>query len=210
LRTIAANLYNVQIVDPFDVDAGSIVVVPGAFNPPTRAHVMLAEAALTAADAVLFALPGTLPHKEFTGASLEQRVEMLRRITASSGRLASAVADGGLYIDIAREVRERFPHAEIKLLCGRDAAERIVSWKYDEPGVVERLLSEFELLVAARKGSYDPPPHLRSRIRTLDTPNLDEYSSTRVKAMLREGGDWRSLTPVEIADMLEQIYKLEA
>ena len=131
---------------------------------------------------------------------------MLLRITSQDDRLGTAVADGGLYVDIAREARDRFPGARIKLVCGRDAAERIVGWTYDEPDTVDRMLEEFELLVAAREGHYEPPAHLRSRIAQLDTPNLDDYSSTRLKELLRRGGQWRDLAPDEIADMIEQIY----
>jgi len=181
--------------------------VPGAFNPPTRAHVILARAALAYADAVLFTLPSTLPHKEFTGASLEQRIAMLTRITNADERLGTAVAEGGLYVEIAREARREFPHTEIALLCGRDAAERIVGWTYDEPGAVERMLAEFELLVAPRRGDYEPPAHLRSRIRILEVPNLDDYSSTRVRDMIVRGENWQHLAPEEIVDLIAEIYK---
>ena len=196
-----------RIVDPFNVEPRSLVIVPGAFNPPTRAHVILARAALEHADAALFTLPSKLPHKEFTGASLEQRAAMLSRITSADERLGTAVADGGLYAEIAHEARESFPDARIQLLCGRDAAERIVNWQYDTPGIVERMLSECELLVAAREGAYEPPVSLRSRIRLLEAPNLDEYSSTRLRELLRGEGNWRELAPEEIVDLIVEIYR---
>ena len=186
------------------------MILPGAFNPPTRAHFTLARAALAHADAVLFTVPGTLPHKEFTGASLDQRLTMLARITAEDERLGTAVADGGLYADIAREAREYFPNVRITLLCGRDAAERIVEWPYCEPGVVERMLSECELLVASRDGAYYPPAHLSSRIRILEAPNLDEYSSTRLREMLARGENWRDLAPEGIVDLIAEIYVAHA
>jgi nicotinic acid mononucleotide adenylyltransferase len=196
----------VLVVDPFRVEPGSLVVVPGAFNPPTRAHVMIARAALAMADAALFTLPSMLPHKQFTGASLEQRAAMLSRITSADERLGTAIAMGGLYVDIAREAREQFPKARITLLCGRDAAERIVGWTYDEPGVVERMLSECELLVASREGAYEPPAHLRSRIRLLKGPNLDKYSSTRLRELLLRGENWQDLAPKEIVELIPKIY----
>jgi nicotinate-nucleotide adenylyltransferase len=196
-----------QVVDSPRGIPSSLVIVPGAFNPPTRAHVILARTALAHADAVLFTLPSRLPHKEFTGASLEQRVAMLTRITKGDGRLGTAVTEGGLYIDIAREARQEFPNAEITLLCGRDAAERIVSWSYDEPRAVERMLAECELLVAPRGGGYEPPVHLRSRMRALETPNLDSYSSSRLREMLKRGENWQELAPEEIVDLIAEIYR---
>jgi cytidyltransferase-like protein len=196
-----------RIIDPLQANPASVVIMPGAFNPPTRAHVTLARTALSHGDGVLFALPSHFPHKEFTEATLDQRVAMLQRITASDPRLGTVVADGGLYVDIAREARDHFPRAEVKLVCGRDAAERIVGWTYNEPGVVERMLADFELLVASRKGDYSPPPHLRSRITRLNTPNLDDCSSSRLREMVARGADWRSLVPDEIVDLVERIYR---
>ena len=40
-------------------------ILPGTFNPPTRAHVALAEAALGEVDEALFVLPRSFPHKEY-------------------------------------------------------------------------------------------------------------------------------------------------
>ena len=196
-----------RIIDPIRIEAGSLVVMPGAFNPPTRAHVTLARAALARADAVLFAIPSQFPHKKFTGATLEQRTAMLQRITCGDERLGTAIADGGLYIDIAREAHDQFPQAQITLICGRDAAERILGWTYDAPDAIERMLADFKLLVADREGTYDPPVDLRSRITRLDTPNLDDCSSTRLREMLARGETWQDLTPEEIVDLVGQIYK---
>src|SRR5580658_3860180 len=61
------------------VSAKRVGVIAGAFNPVTRAHVALAEAARAHVDEIVFAVPRVLPHKEYEGASLAQRVEMLRR-----------------------------------------------------------------------------------------------------------------------------------
>src|SRR5437879_13843505 len=54
-------------------------ILSGTFNPPTRAHLALAEAALAALELaeVLFVLPEVLPHKDQLEASLEAREEML-------------------------------------------------------------------------------------------------------------------------------------
>ena len=37
-------------------------VMPGSFNPPTCAHVALAECALTLVDAAVLVLPRVFPH----------------------------------------------------------------------------------------------------------------------------------------------------
>ena len=85
-------------------------------------------------DEVLLAIPRSFPHKQFDGATLDQRIEMLARIAAAPQVIfRPGLRTGGLFVEIAREAREHYPGAEIHLLCGRDAAERILNWDYGEP-----------------------------------------------------------------------------
>src|SRR2546425_6771092 len=119
-----------------------LAILPGAFNPPTRAHLAMAQAALAVVDETLFVLPRAFPHKEYSGAGFEARVDMLRAAIADNPRFSLAASDRGLFIDIAREARSDYGSAtELFLLCGRDAAERIVSWDYD-PG--DSILKQLE------------------------------------------------------------------
>ena len=177
-------------------------LLPGSFNPPTRAHVALAEAALAVVDEVILVMPRTFPHKTFEGATAEERMEMMRRITCSRRGLGAAIADRGLYIDIVREARTEYPGVEIHLVCGRDAAERFLTWDYGEQGAAERMLEEFRLLVAPRLGPFKPPPHLTHAIAALQAGDHDECSST----LVRSGGGL-SLVPEEIAELVERIYR---
>src|SRR5438105_12585441 len=124
-------------------------ILPGAFNPPTVAHVALARAALNSSDVdeVVFVLPRQLPHKEFSGATLEQRLEMIAAV-AIDPAFSVALTEGGLFIDIAEECRAAYGHAvRLRFLCGRDAAERIVNWDYGHPGAFANMLTRFDLLV---------------------------------------------------------------
>ena len=127
---------------------------------------------------------------------------MLQRIAETRPGIAAALSDSGLYIDIAREARAEYPQAEIHLICGRDAAERIVSWDYGKPGVVEQMLSEFRLLVAPRGGLYCPPAHLAHAVRSLKAGDYDDCSSTRVRTETAV-----ELVPEEIVEMVRQIYR---
>ena len=72
------------------------------------------------------------------------------------------MAEGGLFVEIAREARVHYPGAEIYLVCGRDAAERILTWDYGDPEFAEKMLHEFGLLVAPRSGEYVPPEQIPS------------------------------------------------
>jgi nicotinate (nicotinamide) nucleotide adenylyltransferase len=185
----------------------SVAILAGAFNPPTTAHVALATTALDVVDEVVLAIPRSFPHKQFDGATLDQRIAMLQRIASAYPNLSAAVADGGLFVEIAREARGYYPGADIHLLCGRDAAERIITWDYGDAGFVERMLDEFRLLVAPRQGEYVPPEPLRHAVRTLATGNYDECSATRFRDAIKRGEDWRPLVPKDIADLVEEIYR---
>ncbi len=81
-------------------------------------------------------------------------VEMLDAAGLASPH-SIACTSQGLFIDIAREVREHYgTEAKLSFICGRDAAERILHWDYGRPGVVEEMLRVFELLVAPRGGHF--------------------------------------------------------
>src|SRR5215472_12049714 len=83
-------------------------VLPGAFNPITVAHMALARAALRHVDEVVFVLPRVFPHKNYSGASFAERVEMLRAAVAGDQVFSIATADGGLFAEIARECRDAY------------------------------------------------------------------------------------------------------
>ncbi len=193
--------------------AKRVGVIAGAFNPVTRAHVGLAEAACAHVDEIVFAVPRGFPHKEYDGANVDQRIEMLRRVCWDFGcehplrEARIEIVNGGLFVDIAREVRRSRPGSEIYVICGRDAAERLVTWNYDDPGALDRIFKELHLLVAGRQGAYVAPDHLRSRIHSLALPpHCDEISSSEVRRRVAEGEAWQPLVPESIVDLVREIY----
>jgi nicotinate-nucleotide adenylyltransferase len=184
------------------VNLTRVGVLAGAFNPVTRAHLALAEAASKAVDEVVYVVPRVYPHKHFHGAALEQRVEMLR-LAGAKNRVQ--VTDGGLFIDIARELRRA--DNEISFICGRDAAERIIYWDYGEAGAIEKMLDEFSLLVAERDGKYEAPEHLRHRVHHIAlNADFKDVSSTEVRRRIAAGEPWEHLVPESITDHVRHIY----
>lgn len=182
-------------------------ILPGTFNPPTRAHLALAHAALTYVDEVLFVLPREFPHKPYEGASFSERLEMLR-LAADARHFSIASSGGGLFIEIARECREAYGDAELSFLCGRDAAERIVNWDYGDPAAFTAMLDEFDLRVAARRGVYEPPAHLAPRIHALPMESgYDDLSATDVRERIARGEPWEQLVPQAIIPMVGRIYR---
>src|SRR5207248_8252205 len=104
----------------------TLAVFPGSFNPVTVAHVALARAALNNVDEVVFVLPRVFPHKHYSDATFEQRLDLLQTALAGEPRFSIAASDRGLFVEIARECRVPYgPDVRLSFLCGRDAAERI-------------------------------------------------------------------------------------
>jgi nicotinic acid mononucleotide adenylyltransferase len=195
----------------FHVRSGAIPrrlgILPGSFNPPTLAHRELVRAAGPHVDEVLCVLPRAFPHKEYFGATLDQRLDML----AHSDLLepfSIATSRAGLFIDIARECRDHYGQStKLYFLCGADAAERILSWDYGRPGVVEQMLTDFELLVAPRGQPFEPSPPHRHRIRTLPVgDDFHHVSSTEVRERIKSGLPWEHLVPRNIVEKVRAIY----
>jgi len=178
-------------------------VLAGAFNPVTRAHLALAQAALGSVDEVICVVPRVYPHKHFHGAALEDRIEMLK---LAGGKYRVEITEGGLFIDIARELRRA--NTEICFICGRDAAERIIAWDYGEAGAIEKMLDEFSLLIAERGGKYQAPERLRHRVShfALDE-DFSEVSSTEVRRRIAAGEPWEHMVPQAIAEHVRKIYR---
>jgi nicotinate-nucleotide adenylyltransferase len=183
-------------------------VLAGTFNPPTRAHIALARAALAVVDEALFVLPRVLPHKQWEGAPFEDRLRMLQAAIENEPRFSIAVSEHGLFIEIAREFQSTHgPGIELYFLCGRDAADRIVNWDYGRPGAFLEQLREYQLLVAPRKGDYQPPPEMSGRIHPLAVPpDYDDVSATEVRRRIKSGGPWEHLVPEEIVPLMRSIY----
>ena len=99
------------------------------------------------------------------------------------------------------------PETEIAFLCGRDAAERIVGWKYPREEMLAELFQQFSLLVARRQGEYVPPPHLATCIRCLDIDEgWDAVSATEVRERIAAGLECDDLVPPAIIPEVLRLY----
>ena len=53
-------------------------------------------------------------------------------------RVSAAITEGGLFVEIAQECRAILGSGvQLAFVCGRDAAERMVTWDYGEPRAIE-------------------------------------------------------------------------
>jgi len=86
-----------------------LAALPGAFNPPPRAHLALAHAALASADEALFVLPRAFPHKPYTDAPFEDRVNMLTAAVGNEPRFS--IASRSEFSSCAERSFGRFPRS---------------------------------------------------------------------------------------------------
>lgn len=188
-------------------DALRVGVLPSAFNPPTIAHLALADAAQRFADLdeVAFALPRDLPHKSFEGASRDQRIEMLKAAVEGQPTHGVVLTDGGLFVEIARELKSLHRSgAEIFLICGNDAAQRIAAWDYGAGPKFADQLAEFTLLVGDREGRYRPDTAWDKRIQAVHLPaEFDAVSSANLRRRRQRNEHWQTLTVPAVAQLIE-------
>lgn len=139
---------------------------------------------------------------------LETRLEMLLAATAMDSRVSVAVTDGGLFLEIAAECRAAYGDSvRIGFLCGRDAAERVIGWTYQEGASIGEQLREFELLVAPREGLFEAPGHLAHAVRPIEVDEtLAAVSSTEVRRRIVAGEPWEDLVPEPVRALVRRHY----
>jgi nicotinic acid mononucleotide adenylyltransferase len=168
----------------------------------------LAEGALTVVDEVVFILPRQFPHKKYYGASFAQRVELLAMALAEEPRYSVAATERGLFAEIAGECRETYgAETRLSFLCGRDAAERVANWDYGRRGAYMEMLQQFDLLVAARGGEYQPPENLVNSCVRLELSGVwDHVSASEVRTRIGRGQPWEHLVPAAVRRRVGEIY----
>ena len=201
---------------------GRLGVLGGAYNPITRAHLLLAHYSKEQCNLheIIFVLPRILPNKPLVGVSIEQRLEMMRLGVRGVPYISLGLCSHGLFIDICTALQQIYPpESEIFFITGRDAAERILSWPYDDPaGSLAKMFGAFQLLVFERQGKPKLPqdPLIKQyldRIHILEmAENLDHISSTNVRRRMTTGQSIEELVPPKVASYIinHKLYKKQA
>lgn len=196
-----------------------IALLAGSFDPPTIAHVALAEAwrAETAGDVVFVYAHRTLPKRPGTEDPLlgdEARLEALRRVTAVREGFHAARASHGLIVDQAEAARARWPGARITVLLGSDKARQLFDpvWYQDLERALSRLFAAADVRCAAREGDeglvgsiLSEPAHARYRGRftSIAVPaGIGAVASSDVRRRLRAGRRVDDLVPPEVLSLI--------
>jgi nicotinate-nucleotide adenylyltransferase len=179
----------------------------GAFDPPHRAHVALAEAAVRQLGLdVLHVVPtGNAWHKPRGLTAAEHRLAMARLAFAA---VPAAVVDdrelhrsGPTYsIDTLQELQAEHPGAQLVLLMGEDQAAGFTGWRA-WPEIARLAI----LGVAARGEDCAGMAALRAlpgvRVEALQLPRMPE-SATAIRARLTAGQDITALVDPAVASYI--------
>jgi nicotinic acid mononucleotide adenylyltransferase len=139
-----------------NLSKGPLLLLPGAFNPPTMAHLALALASLRAIPGaqLSFTLGTTTINKEQTErAILLDRLLLLDQIARRVGNLGVMLTNRGLYVEQAAAARAAFPQmTDLYFVVGYDKIEQIFDARYyhDRDAALTALFSLAKLLVAPR------------------------------------------------------------
>jgi nicotinate-nucleotide adenylyltransferase len=98
------------------------------------------------------------------------------------------------------------PSIEVFFLTGRDAAERILTWKYDDAeAALRQMFTAFQCIVCDRDGPFHLPddPLLapyRQRIHGCTLPpGFNHVSATEVRRRCQQGQSLDDLVPTGVA-----------
>ena len=195
--------------------ADATAVLPGSFNPPTAAHLVLAERACAEGyGTVLFSLARRTVGKDPGGLILEDRLMALRAVSGDA--FGVAACSHGLYVDQAEAIARAYPDTELCFLVGSDKVLQLFDdrWYPDRDAALERFFSLACLIVASRSDQADllrttldaaNNRRFADRVSVLRLhPAVSDTSSTRVRGLLRSGADPVGLVPAGVARLLSE------
>jgi nicotinate-nucleotide adenylyltransferase len=193
---------------------GRLGVLGGAYNPITLAHLAIAETVVRVfgIHEVLFLLPAVPPHKTIFGASLEQRLEMMQLAVEERPYATVGLSTHGMFLDMYQGLLGVYPpDTEVFFLTGRDAAERILTWKYDDAeAALCQMFTAFQLIVCDRAGPFHLPEDplfapYRQRIHCCTLPtDLQHVSATEVRQRCLQGLPLDDLIPAGVARYISE------
>lgn len=143
-------------------DTAPLLILPGSYNPPTIAHLALAQASLHAVPgARLFLSLGTtiINKEQAERATLLDRLLLLDQIVQGRGNPGVLLTNRGLYVEQAEALRAAFPEASaLHFVVGFDKIEQIFDARYyqDRDAALTQLFALASFLVAPR-ASHEAP-----------------------------------------------------
>jgi nicotinate (nicotinamide) nucleotide adenylyltransferase len=130
-------------------------VLSASFNPMTNAHVKMIEASEKnyELDEILLLLAKANVDKDITGASLEERLLMIKLYAQKRPQFSVAVSSHGKFVEKVKAIRPLYlPDTEIYFIIGYDTLKRLFDPKYyhDMEAELTELFSMSRFIVANR------------------------------------------------------------
>ncbi len=194
-----------------------IGVFGGSFDPVHWGHLRLAECCLRQAqlDRVVFVPAAHQPLKpQGPVASPADRVAMLRLAIGDRPTFGVSTVEldrGGVSytVDTLRELGEQQPGSEFYFLMGADSLADFPNWR--DPALICELATP---LVVRRPGSADPdftalrPFVTAARLKEIRAVQVEmpatPISSSQIRQLIAEGGDWQALAPPAVAKYISE------
>ena len=183
-----------------------IGVLGGAFDPPHRAHIALAQVALEQLqlDALRIIPTGQAWHKPRPLSAAAHRLAMAQLAFASLGPVQVDAREtersGPSYsVDTLRELQAEFPDADLFLILGQDQAQALPTWRQ-----ADEVCKLATICVAERPIPMRPEAQFSLKFREipgmlhLKLPAQD-VSATAIRAALASGLDIASLVTEPVA-----------
>lgn len=199
----------------------AIGVLSGSFNPLTRGHAALVEAAWREGiDGILLLLPLRAVDKEaVTRASAVDRALVLTEWARRHAGTGVALVNRGLYVEQAALLAERYPSSRIVFIVGHDKIVQIFDPRYYEEreAALRALFARATFRVAPRAGRGDAAlqtllaqdgnapfaPGVAALALDADA-DVDALSSTAVREKVGAGAPWELLVPHEAARFIRE------
>lgn len=193
-------------------------VLSSAFNPLTAAHVRMAEQAMREyrlAEAML-ELSRVNVDKRVFGASLSERLWMLKRFAEGRPRFSVAMCSHARFIDKAKAILTSYPEdTELYFIVGYDTLVRVFDPKYygNLEAELGKLFEQSEF-IAANRGEHSladveeflEQPVCRPFADKIHLIELDAFhaglSSTQVRKRVEQGESIAGLVPDEIVGLI--------
>jgi nicotinic acid mononucleotide adenylyltransferase len=183
----------------------SVALLSGSFDPMTKAHAALVEAASRLVDLVVLVYSArTLPKEGSAPAALlseADRLKVLERFSETHPRTALGLCSHGLLADQVMAARERFATQALFLVMGSDKVLQVLdpNWYGDRDRTLEGLFREAAVLYADRAGEEGaveavlkhPENALwADRFNQVDAPDrVEAVSSSTVRTLIEAGTD---------------------
>jgi nicotinic acid mononucleotide adenylyltransferase len=184
------------------IDGPRVVLLLGAFDPPSNAHLALARAGarIERAPAAFCLTKVTLDRPPDELLPAHERLRLLYDI-ASDDRFGLAICNRGTYLDVARALaRDGF---EASFVIGSDKLPQLAdaSFYADGEAGVTQTFAELRFVVVRRAGAEVQ----RDDVLVVDTDQVfatsreSEISATEVRRRIRTGENVDGLVPPRVA-----------